>query len=232
MSNCKHFRRHNGRNLSHSPRTEGQILDALQMSNDELVDWIRRATQRLSLMRAEAIVFLLLHYRRVNSPALVEELAVGLAVRMRAQIVHCYLSGLGHQRTEDLSNEVSPHAWTILLESPHGRGIWMQICFDRFMHSLCRDVLRKKGASEILSYDSNSEIRNLALSVDSPGASVEDILYLREVLSQLEPRHRQVFLMQRALNECQRTIASTVNRSERSVRTLLKEAERRLQAAC
>jgi DNA-directed RNA polymerase specialized sigma24 family protein len=234
MSNCKHLRRvtGNGRSLSHSPRTEGQILHALQMSDDELRDWILRATQRFSLMRAETFVFLLLHYRRVNSPVLVEELAAGLEVRMRAQIVQWYVNGLGHRRTEDLSSEVCSQAWTILLESPHGRGIWMQICFDRFIRSLCRDVLRKKGASDILSYDSNSEIRSLALSVSSAGPSAEEMVYLREVLSQLEPRQRQVFLMQRGLNERQRTIASAVHRSERSVRTLLKEAERQLQAAC
>jgi len=143
MSNCKHLRRvtRDGRNLSHSPRTEGQILQALQMPDDELRDWIRRATQRFSLMRAEAIVFLLLHYRRVNSPVLVEELAAGLEVRMRAQIVQWYVTGLGHQRTADLRSEVCPQAWTILLESPHDRGIWMQICFDRFIRSLCRDGL-------------------------------------------------------------------------------------------
>jgi RNA polymerase sigma factor (sigma-70 family) len=202
------------------------------MSEDELRDWIRRSAQRLSLIRPETFVFLLLHYRRINNPVLVEELAAGLEVRIRAQVVHWYLCRLGRQLTEDLSSEVCSQAWTVLLESPHGRGIWLQICFDRFIRSLCRDVLRKKDANSSLSYDSNAEVRNLALSIESPGPSIEDILYLREVLSQLEPRQRQVFLMQRGLNECQRTIASAVDRSERSVRTLLKQAERQLQAAC
>jgi RNA polymerase sigma factor (sigma-70 family) len=182
-------------------------------------------------MRAETIVFLLLHYRRVNNAALVEELAAALELRMRAQILHRYLCRLGAQLTEELSTDVCSHAWTVLLESPHGRGVWMQICFDRFVRSLCRDALRKKNASHLVSYDSDAAIRNLALSIESPGPSIEDTVYLRELLSRLEPRQRQVFLMQHGLNEGQRTIALTVHRSERSVRTLLKEAEQQLQAA-
>jgi RNA polymerase sigma factor (sigma-70 family) len=234
MPNCKHLARvtRGRRKLSHSPGTERQIDQALRTSEDQLIDWIRRSAQLLSLMRPEVIVFLLLHFRRVNKPVVVEELAAGLDVRIRAQIVHCYLCRLGRQLTEDLSSEVCFLAWSILLESPHGRGVWMQICFERFIRSLCRDVLRQQRMTDVLSYDSNAEIRDLALSIESSGTCIEDIVYLREVLSKLKPRQRQVFLMQRGLNECQRTIASTVNLSERSIRTLLKQAERRLRAAC
>lgn len=231
MSDCKHLvlAKRNGRTLSHSPGTERQILLALQMADYELREWIRALGK--GLMRPEAIVFLLLHYRRVNNPILVEELAAGLEMRIRTQIRYWYRCQLGRQLLEDVSSDVCSQAWTVLLESPHGRGIWMQICFDRFIRSLCRDVLRKKSASEIPSYDSNLEIRRLALSVESRGPSVEDVVYLREALSQLGPRQRQAFLLRHGLNEHQRTIAVAVHRSERSVRTLLKQAEQRFQAA-
>lgn len=232
MSDCKHLSlvTRNGRTLSHSPETERQILLALKMPEGKLRDWIRGPGE--GLMRAEAIVFLLLHYRRINNPVLVEELAVGLQTRMNTQIRSSYRSRLGRQVTTDLSSEVCSRAWTVLLESPHGRGIWMQICFDRFVRSLCRDVLRKKSASDMLSYDSNQETKKLALSIESRGPSVEDVVYLREVLSELGPRQRQAFLMRHGLNECQRTIARALHRSERSVRTLLKQAEQQLRTAC
>jgi hypothetical protein len=134
-------------------------------------------------MRPETMVFLLLHFRRGGNQQLVEELSICLEARMKGQILRGYLSSLGRQLAEDLSSEVCSLAWTILLESPHERGIWMQLCFDRFILNLCHDVLRKQRASGLLSYDSNGEIRNLALSLESPGPSAEDMVYLREVLS-------------------------------------------------
>jgi len=219
-----------GRKLSHSQATEREICQALGMPMKELSEWIRSAVRMFCQMRSETMVFLLLHFRRSDNPQLVEELGASLEARMKAQILHGYLTSLGHQLTEDLISEVCSMAWTILLESPHGRGIWMQLCFDRFIQNLCRDVLRKQRASGILSYDSNAEIRNLVLNIESPGPSAEDLVYLREVLSQLKPRECQVFLMQRGLNECQQSIGLTINRSNRSVRSLLKQAELKLKA--
>jgi RNA polymerase sigma factor (sigma-70 family) len=200
------------------------------MPEQGLLDWIRNSVRRFCQMRSETIVFLLLHFRRSDNPQLVEELGASLEARMKTQILHGYLTSLGHQLTEDLISEVCSRAWTVLLESPHDRGIWMQLCFDRFILNLCRDVLRKQRTSDLLSYDSNAEIRNLAMSIESPGPSAEDMVYLREVLSQLKPRQCQVFLMQHGLNECQQSIALKINRSNRSVRSLLKQAELRLKA--
>jgi DNA-directed RNA polymerase specialized sigma24 family protein len=109
------------------------------------------------------------------------------------------------------------------------RRIWAEICFHRFVLNLGRDVLRKLRQQETVSLDTDSSARTAALAVAGQGASPEEMVYLREVLSEMKPRQREAFLLHH-VNEPQREIARAVGRSDRSIRTWLKQTEHRLQA--
>lgn len=226
MVDCDHFegRTRAGRKLAHTDNTEQQIRLGLLLEPEELVAWTRAPLLSESLLE-EAMVFLLLHHRGTGNPFLVEALAAALDQRMRIRAIDCCGNTFGPHARE-LSDDVVSSAWIILLKSPDGRGVWLQICFHRFIKNLIRDVLRMRLFDTALS-DLDSEA---APEVMDQSPSPEDLIYAEEVLSQLKPHQRHAFIMQRGFRESQRAIAKTLGRSDRSVRTWLKQAESKLNA--
>lgn len=227
MIDCVHFegRTRAGRKLVHADNTEQQIQLGLRLEPEELMAWTRAPLSSEALLE-EAAVFLLLRHRATGSTLLVEALAAALDQRMRLRAIECSGNIVGPHARE-LCADVVSLAWIILLESPGGRGVWLQICFRRFIQNLTRDVLRGIRLGEAMLLDSDSEA---APEVMDQSASPEDLIYVREVLSQLKPHQRQAFIMQRGFREPQCVIAKTLGRSDRSVRTWLKQAQRQLNA--
>lgn len=228
MSECNHFegQTRDGRKLSHTDQTERQIQLSLRLQREELASWISAPSLTEALLD-EAMVFLFLHHRATGDALLVELLAAALGQRMRVRAIEFYGNILGPHSSRELCEDVTSLAWIILLESPTGRGVWLQLCFRRFIHNLACDVLRgmKLYDAAPLELDSAS-----APEVMDQSASPEDIVYAREALLQLRPRQRQAFIMQRGFREPQRVIADTLGCSDRSIRTWLKQAERQLNA--
>jgi RNA polymerase sigma factor (sigma-70 family) len=175
------------------------------------------------------MVFLMVQHRSAGRHLLlVEELAGTLDTRIRFETTRRYLPVLGASRTEEIVGEVTSLAWIGMLES-ESRRAWAEICFHRFILNLGRDALRKLRQQKTVSLDTDDTARTAVLAVAGQGASPEDMVYLREVLSEMKPRQREAFLMHH-VNEPQRAIAQAVGRSDRSVRTWLKQTEHRLQA--
>lgn len=231
MSACTHFKRHarNGRRLHHAPETEQQICRGLAMDPDELVAWARNSPLTASPLREESMVFLMVQHRSASRHLLlVEELAGTLDARIRCETTRRYLPVLGASGTEEIVREVASLAWIVMLQSEK-RRIWAEICFHRFVLNLGRDVLRMLREQKTVSLDTDNTARTAALAVAGQGASPEEMIYLREVLSEMKPLQREAFLLHH-VNEPQRAIAKAVGRSDRSVRTWLKHTEHRLQA--
>jgi DNA-directed RNA polymerase specialized sigma24 family protein len=229
MYNCEHFEGQifNGRELAHSAKTEEQICFGLQLKPEELVSWVKANSPSGSLTE-EALVFLILHYRASGSSLLVESLAANLDKRMRAR-TDSYAGLLGVPASRELCAEVVSLAWIHILKIPIGRGVWAQICCRRFLRNLLRDELRRSRQFDAISLDSDEGA--LAVKVVSHNSSPEDLVYAKEILSQLKPRQRQAFVLQHGFGEPQREIARAFGRSDRSVRTWLRQIERRLNAS-
>jgi hypothetical protein len=201
------------------------------MKPEELMAWTMNPPISALPPREETMVFLLAHHRSTSdNPLLVEELAAALDARIRSESTHRYLPLLGAHGTEEIVREVASLAWIVMLGSQK-RRVWAEICFHRFIRNLGRDVLRKLRAREVVSLDTDGTARTAALDVASQGLSVEDMVYLREVLAQLKPRQRDAFLLHHS-RESQRAIGRIVGRSDRSVRTWLKQTERLLNVGC
>lgn len=230
MIECDHFEDQirDGTKLHHADEPEKQIRVGLQMRPEEVISWAR-APARIGSLTEEAMVFLILYYRAAGNTQMVELLAAALDQKIKAQVSNRYASLIGVAASRELCANVAPQAWIIMLESPTGRGVWSQLCFRRFIHNLARDILRGMQNSALVSLDSD-EGRAVALAVKSRSASPEDLVYLREVLSQLKPRERRAFVLQHGFREPQRAIAGAYGRSDRSVRSWLKQAERQLHA--
>lgn len=228
MSDCDHFegRTRGGKKLAHTDQAEQQIQLALRQQPEELLLWIDAHSSSGSLVE-EAMVFLLVHHRSAGDSLVVESLAAALDQRMRARAAECSGNFMGALSNQELCKEVASLAWIILLESPGGRGVWLQLCFRRFIHNLVRDVLRGIRPANVAVADLDS---GAALEVVDHRASPEDLVYAREMLAQLKPHQRQAFIMQYGFREPQGVIAKTLGRSDRSVRTWLKQAERQLNA--
>jgi len=228
MSDCDHFegRTRDGKKLAHPHYAEQQIQLALGLQPMAFVSWINTASASGALVE-EAMVFLLLHHRAIGDSLVVESLAAALDHRMRARAVECYGNMLGGHSSRELCDDVVSRAWVILLESPTGRGVWLQICFRRFIHNLARDVSREMRLGEATSFELDSAD---ARETMDHSASPEDLVYAREMLAQLKPHQRQVFILQRGFRETQGAIGKTLGRSDRSVRTWLRQAERQLNA--
>lgn len=226
MSDCDHFegQTRGGKQLTHPRQAEQQIQLGLRLPSRELLLWIRDPSLSGYVVE-EAIVFLLLHHRDSGDTLLVEALAAALDQRMRARAMECCGKISGVHFSRELCEDVASLAWIILLESPAGRGVWLQICFRRFIQNLTRDVLRGMRFFDTRLSDLDSEA---VPEVIDQSASPEDLVYVQEVLSQLNPQQRQAFIMQRGFREPQRAIAKTLGRSDRSVRTWLKQAQRQL----
>lgn len=228
MINCDHFegRTRGGRKLAHADQTEHQIRLGLQLKPEELVSWIRAPSTSESLVE-EAMVFLLLHHRATGDHALVETLAAALDQKMTARVMDCHTNLSGATASRELCEDVASLAWIILLEAPTGRGIWLQLCFGRFIHNLARDVLRRSRQFDAVSVhvDAGSD---RAEEIVSQTPSLEDLVCARDMLSQLKPRQRQAFVLQHGFREPQRAIARMLGRSDRSVRTWLKQPQRQL----
>lgn len=229
MSNCEHFKGQslNDRALVHSDQTEKQIALALQFNPDELVSWANANNPSGSLTE-EALVFLILHYRAGGNSLLVESLAAVLDKRMRAR-TDSYAGRLGVPASRELCADVVSSAWLFILKVPSGRGVWAQICCRRFVHNLLRDELRKIRQFDAVSLDSDEGV--LAGKVVSQNSWLEDLVYAQEMLSQLEPRQRQAFVLRHGFGEPQEAIARAFRRSDRSVRTWLRHIERRLNVS-
>jgi hypothetical protein len=229
MSECDHFEGQTrvGSRFHHADEAEQQIRLGLKVEPEEFISWTKAPAQSGSLA-PEAMVFFILHYRARGNALVVESLAAALDQKMKARVTDCYANLIGAQASRELSANVASLAWIIILDSPTGRGIWSQLCFRRFIHNLARDVLRGIRNSAV-SLDSD-EGQAVALAVASQSPSPEDLVYLREVLSQLKPRQRRAFVLQHGFREPQHAIARTFGRSDRSVRSWLKQADRRLNA--
>ncbi len=231
MFECDHFAEEKlkGKRLYHADAPERQIRTALEMDTEELISWSRAPITSLGTLTEEALIFLILHFRAGGNALLVEQLAAGLDQKMKTRVSDYYARVLGAQASRELSANVASLAWIIMLEAPAGRGIWSQLCFRRFVHNLARDVLRAIRHAEAVSLDANDRF-GFAPEIRSPSLSPEDAVYLREALSLLKPHERLAFVLQHGFREPQRTIALSLGRSDRSVRTWLRQAERRLHA--
>jgi len=230
MSECDHFgeEKLKGKRLHHADAPERQIRKALEMDTQEVVSWSRAPIASLGTLTEEALIFLILHYRACGNALVVEQLAAGLDQRMKTRVTDYYARVLGAQASRELSANVASLAWIIMLEAPAGRGVWSQLCFRRFLHNLARDVLRALRHAEAFSLDANDRF-GFASEIRSQSVSPEDAVYLREALSLMKPHERVAFVLQHGFRESQRTIAQSFGRSDRSVRTWLRQAERRLQ---
>lgn len=231
MFECDHFdaERFKGRRLHHPDAPERQIRSALEMETHELISWTRFPITSLGTLTEEALIFLILHHRAGGNTVLVEQLAAALDQKMKTRVADYYARIMGAQGSRELSANVASLAWIIMLEAPAGRGIWSQLCFRRFMHNLARDVLRTVRHADAVSLDANDAFA-LASAMRGHSMSPEDAVYLREALSLLKSHERHAFVLQYAFREPQRTIALSLGRSDRSVRTWLRQAERRLHA--
>jgi hypothetical protein len=215
MSDCDHFegRTRRGKKLTHTEHAEQQIQLGLQLQPQELVSWIDTSSGSLA---EEAMVFLLMHHRSAGGSLIEEILAAAVDQRMRARAAECYGNFMGAFSSKELCKEVASLAWIILLESPAGRGVWLQLCFRRFIHNLARDVLRGIRPANMTLADLDSVA---GLEMMDHRASPEDLVYAREMLAQLKPHQRQAFIMQHGFREPQGAIAKALGRSDRSVRT-------------
>lgn len=234
-------------NYKRLPAVEGQITAALILEPETL---LKRAQQRdetaSDFLSAEALVYFIRQAIRNNDNKVREPLFRELLERCKPHFSGKF-RGFGREDREDLQSEVMNRVVEDLF-APDDRGDFMQVRFWKYLEKKCIDACRivlrhtKKTESLDASYSSDgiSERRALLETEIDPGLLPEEFAMISEGLAELPLHLRRVFMLRHYFGmkigpdksveaaDNEPTIAKQFNRSGRTIRNWLKEADKML----
>ncbi|MCU1264546.1 MAG: hypothetical protein JWM21_864 [Acidobacteria bacterium] len=132
----------------------------------------------------------------------------------------------------ELCQELNQDIWLMLLQPSSTARLWAQLCFWRFAFHRFKNLLKKKRrATKACSLDSELGVRWRVLKSISPGLSPDEVVYLREVMLSLPPYQCAAFQLRHECGFSLSEIGAMLKRDVRTVRRLLKSAERHFRSS-
>ena len=235
------------RNYKRLPKVEWQIADALTLEPGAL---LKRAQQRektaSDFLRAETLVYFIRHAIRSGDTKMRNALFRELLERCKPHFSGKF-QGFSREDREDLQSKVMEKV-TKDLFATDDCGDFMQVRFWTYLERKCIDARRTvphhNNNTESLdaNYSDNgvSEGQTRLETEVDPRPSPEKLTMISEGLAKLSPRLRQVFLLRHYFGmkigpdnpaeaaEDELTIAAHFRCSGRTIRNLLKEADKLL----
>jgi DNA-directed RNA polymerase specialized sigma24 family protein len=243
-----HVARSTGQVYKREPEVERQISEALSLPPSRLAERAAAREDKPEYLSAEALVFLIRHFRRQGDERTVNDLS-GALVRRCESYVGRKLYHVGRALLEECRDQVVLRLFERLLDFESDRGDFLQVRFWAFLNRLITDVASSYAGlrDQIASSVSPAWVHGGELSegereegvgyVPEPASDdhVDTGLLVREALAQLEEPHRTVFVLRyyqgwpvESKHPGEPTISGHFGVTSRTVRNWLTTAEKRL----
>jgi DNA-directed RNA polymerase specialized sigma24 family protein len=230
------------------PEVERQIQEALSLPPSQLAGRAAAREDEPGYLNAEALAYLIRHFRREGDERAVNDLS-GALVRRCESYVARKLYHVGTALLEECRDQVVLRLFERLLDFESDRGDFLQVRFWAFLNRLVADVVSAYAGlrDQIASSVSPAWVHGGELSegereegvgyVPEPvsGDKVDTALLVQEALAMLEEPHRMVFVLRHyqgwpveSKHPGEPTISGYFGVTSRTVRNWLTTAEKRL----
>jgi len=217
--------------LRHPALVEAQIELGHSIKPFELLQWSTGQIEPLGPIREEALVFLILHSRFADEVFNeVNDLATIVVQRIKSAITHSFCNYVYEERIEAFGDVVSQLFWLRVLDHEDATAAWAQVAFWPFVFTLAKGLLKRERFEHELFISFESDRVNFTAH-DRPVSRPlsMDLVLIEELLDYLNPIQRRAFVLRYYEERSLQEIGKTLNRTERSVRNILRASEDRLR---
>jgi DNA-directed RNA polymerase specialized sigma24 family protein len=243
-----HVARSTGQVYKREPEVERQIREALTVQSAQLAERAVLRENDPGYLSAEALAYLIRHFRRVGDERTVNDLSGALVRRCEAYVGR-RLYHVGTALLEECRDQVVDNLFQRLLDFRSDRGDFLQVRFWAFLNRLITDVASSySGLRDHLQESvspawvhggelSEGEREEGAAYVPEPvsGEQVDTGLLVQEALDTLDEPQRTVFVLRHyygwpveSNDASEPTISRHYKVTSRTVRNWLTSAEKRL----
>lgn len=237
-SECVHpitkHRTRDGRKFSHGALPEAQIHTALQLSDLDLKKWAHDETRFFGPLSDEAILFLIqVCSSDGRSTDVSNELTALLHDKLKGRIISSYRGKIGTTAAEEFASQCCSAFWIRVFDWESAKSAWAQVCFWPSVFQFAKDAMKshKVHMGPIVPLDSDIATRSFVREIPSRDIGLDDLVYIKEVLSEMKPSERLAFALRHSFDASIKEIGTVTGYSETKVKTLLRKKNKQLRKA-
>lgn len=242
---------HGGTPYHRDPRIEQQIVVALGLAPDALIERIRvRNQEDADYCQEETLVYLIREHYQSRDDATVNALATELVERCQP-LFRSKFRLLEQEEAEQAQSHVIEKVFTAILDFTGDRGDALQVCFWRVLECMAINTFRQVTArlnryklvplsSIVGQVDEPDEDVGVAsaptVHLPNPQLSLEDQALLATALAAIEEPYRTAYILHHregwqieSKDEAEPTVSKYFQRTPRMIRIWLKKADEALE---